>query len=99
MSGNISDTAVIVIVIVAAGAAVLVGYAVHAAFTRGSVDPYETAMQRNDDQDRYMRELREKNYAGIRQDARWPTRPMPTHKHDEKIGNRDRQRESESPDY
>ena len=79
MSGNVSDTAVIVIVIVGAGAVVLLGYAIHAAFTRGRVNPSEAAHQRNDEQDGYMRQLREKNYTVIEQETRRPRRPMPAY--------------------
>jgi len=92
----LSPTATIVIVIVAAGLAVLMGYAVYAAYNRGAVSPYETAMQRNDDQDRYMRELREKHYAAIEQDAHGPRRPKPTYKNNMvEVNNR----EVSSPEY
>jgi hypothetical protein len=96
MSGGIGDTAVIVIVIAAAGLAVLMGYAVHAAFNRGTVSPYDSAMQRNDDQDRYMRELRERHYAAIQQDAHWPRRPKPTYKN---VVVEVNNREVSSPEY
>jgi hypothetical protein len=95
MSGNVNSSVVVLIVMIGAGACVLVGYAGYSAFTRGRVDPYESAMQRNDEQDRYMRELREKNYAMIRQEARGgPRRPMPTYSNDVQM-----KRETSSPEY
>lgn len=95
MSGNLNPTVVVLIVIIAAGAVVIVGYAVHAAFTRGKVSPYETAMQRYDEQDGYMREVREKNYALIRQEARGgPQRPMPAYQKQEQT-----KRQTSSPEY
>ena len=95
MSGNVNSTVVVLIVMIGAGFCVLVGYAGYAAFTRGRVDPYESAMQRNDDQDGYMRELREKNYAMIRQEARGgPRRPMPTYQNEVQM-----KRETSSPEY
>lgn len=92
MSGQLSQGAVIVIVIVGAGMTVLLGYAIHAAFTRGRVNPYENAFTRNDDQDRYMRELREKRFAGVREDARWPHRPKKAYTREMEVG-------TESPEY
>lgn len=96
MSGQVSQEAVIVIVIAGAGLAVLMGYAVHSAFNRGRVDPHESAMSRNDDQDRYMRELREKRFAGIRAETRWPRRPMNTQRHN---GAHEMETRVESPEY
>jgi hypothetical protein len=95
MSGNVNPTVVVLIVMIGAGACVLVGYAGYSAFTRGRVDPYESAMQRNDEQDGYMRELREKNYAMIRQEARGgPRRLMPTYQNGVQM-----KRETSSPEY
>ena len=96
MSGQISQGAVIVIVIAGAGMAVLMGYAVHSAFNRGHVNPNESAMTRNDDQDRYMRELREKRFAGIRSETRWPKRPTNTYRNNEAY---EMEVRVESPDY
>jgi hypothetical protein len=92
MSGQLSQGAVIVIVIVAAGMSVLLGYAIHAAFNRGRVNPNESAFTRNDDQDRYMRELREKRFAGIRMDERWPHRPKKAYSREIEVG-------TESPEF
>jgi hypothetical protein len=95
MSGNVSPTVVVLIVMIGAGACVLVGYAGYSAFTRGKVDPYESAMRRNDEQDGYMRELREKHYAIIRQEARGgPQRPKLTYQNDVQM-----KRETSSPEY
>lgn len=76
MSGALSQGAVIIIVIVGAGCAVLIAYAGHAAFTRGRTSPYANVFTRNDDQDRYMRELRDKRFDGIRMEEHRPKRPM-----------------------
>jgi hypothetical protein len=94
MSGALSQEAVIVIVIAGAGAAVLLAYAAHAAFTRGRVSPYANVFTRNDDQDRYMREMRDKRFAGIRMEERWPKKPMRVHS-----GDLEREQGVRSPDY
>lgn len=63
MSGGLSDSAVIVIVIASASATVLLAFAAHSAFTRGRANSYAGVFTRNDDQDRYMRELRDNQRA------------------------------------